>query len=125
MNHRQVLLIHDDPRGTLAHDLRGRQLDVLAVIGWAALLVLGSGIAGLTTALHDIGYILTDHDPDYGAPYDSVPAEMARGSVLVWHGSLWHGGGANHSPQPRMCVTAQYWLKRLHKVKSTPQPKMM
>ena len=25
----------------------------------------------------------------------SIPAEMPRGSVLVWHGSLWHGGGAN------------------------------
>ena len=24
-----------------------------------------------------------------------IPAEMAKGSVLVWHGSLWHGGGAN------------------------------
>jgi NagD protein len=23
------------------------------------------GEAGLTTALHDIGYVLTDHDPDY------------------------------------------------------------
>lgn len=25
----------------------------------------------------------------------SIPAEMTRGSVLVWHGSTWHGGGAN------------------------------
>ena len=36
-----------------------------------------------------------DRSPDYGAPYDSVAAEMPKGSVLVWHGSLWHGGGAN------------------------------
>jgi hypothetical protein len=39
-----------------------------------------------------------DHSPDYGKPYDSIPAEMPRGSVLIWHGSLWHGGGA---PTPR------------------------
>src|SRR4029453_7997451 len=35
-----------------------------------------------------------DHSPQYGGRYQSVPAEMPAGSVLVWHGSLWHGGGA-------------------------------
>ncbi|MEC7579730.1 MAG: phytanoyl-CoA dioxygenase family protein [Actinomycetota bacterium] len=25
----------------------------------------------------------------------TLPAEMPKGSVLIWHGSLWHGGGAN------------------------------
>ena len=39
----------------------------------------------------------SDHSPDYGSEYDSIPAEMPQGSVLVWHGSLWHGGGANRS----------------------------
>jgi len=42
-------------------------------------------------------------NPDYfageashnGAPVESIAAEMQRGSVLVWHGSTWHGGGAN------------------------------
>ncbi len=37
-------------------------------------------------------------DPDYFADptrIETIPAEMARGSVLVWHGSTWHGGGAN------------------------------
>jgi ectoine hydroxylase-related dioxygenase (phytanoyl-CoA dioxygenase family) len=36
--------------------------------------------------------------PDYfnGEPdVDTVVAEMPKGSVLVWHGSTWHGGGAN------------------------------
>ena len=41
------------------------------------------------------GSHLWDHSPEYGKPYDSIPAEMAKGSVLIWHGSLWHGGGAN------------------------------
>ena len=37
-------------------------------------------------------------NPDYFADpttIESIPAEMAAGSVLVWHGSTWHGGGAN------------------------------
>jgi ectoine hydroxylase-related dioxygenase (phytanoyl-CoA dioxygenase family) len=29
-----------------------------------------------------------------------VPAEMPRGSVLVYNGSLWHGGGANRTFPP-------------------------
>jgi len=33
-----------------------------------------------------------DHSPAYGSEHASIPAEMPRGSVLVWHGSLWHGG---------------------------------
>ena len=54
------------------------------------------------------GSHLRDHSPDYGAPYDSIPAEMARGSVLVWHGSLWHGGGANHTGEDRISIAANY-----------------
>ena len=44
-----------------------------------------------------------DRSPDYGSPYESVAAEMPKGSVLVWHGSLWHGGGCllYTSPSPR------------------------
>src|SRR3954447_8887550 len=26
-----------------------------------------------------------DRSPDYGTPYESVPAEMPKGSVLIWH----------------------------------------
>lgn len=54
------------------------------------------------------GSHLRDHDPEYGAAYDSVPAEMARGSVLVWHGSLWHGGGANATGEDRIGIAANY-----------------
>ena len=32
-----------------------------------------------------------DGEPDV----ETIPAEMPKGSVLIWHGSLWHGGGAN------------------------------
>ena len=54
------------------------------------------------------GSHLRGHSPDYGAPYDSMPAEMARGSVLVWHGSLWHGGGANTTDRDRIGIAANY-----------------
>ena len=49
-----------------------------------------------------------DHSPDYGQPYDSIAAEMPRGSVLIWHGSLWHGGGANTTDTPRVGIAMNY-----------------
>jgi ectoine hydroxylase-related dioxygenase (phytanoyl-CoA dioxygenase family) len=49
-----------------------------------------------------------DHSPDYGRPYDSVAAEMPAGSVLVWHGSLWHGGGANTTDERRVGIAMNY-----------------
>jgi ectoine hydroxylase-related dioxygenase (phytanoyl-CoA dioxygenase family) len=54
------------------------------------------------------GSHLRDHSPTYGQEYESIPAEMAKGSVLVWHGSLWHGGGANHSDRRRVGVAMNY-----------------
>jgi ectoine hydroxylase-related dioxygenase (phytanoyl-CoA dioxygenase family) len=54
------------------------------------------------------GSHLADRSPVYGAPYDSIPAEMARGSVLIWHGSLWHGGGANTTPDRRVGIAMNY-----------------
>jgi ectoine hydroxylase-related dioxygenase (phytanoyl-CoA dioxygenase family) len=54
------------------------------------------------------GSHLRDHSPTYLQHYDSVAAEMAAGSVLVWHGSLWHGGGANRSAKRRVGVAMNY-----------------
>ena len=54
------------------------------------------------------GSHLADSSPEYGADYDSIPAEMARGSVLVWHGSLWHGGGANSTDARRVGIAMNY-----------------
>jgi ectoine hydroxylase-related dioxygenase (phytanoyl-CoA dioxygenase family) len=56
-----------------------------------------------------------DRSPSYGKSYDSIPAEMKRGSVLVWHGSLWHGGGANRSDHRRTGIAMNYcagWLRQ-------------
>jgi ectoine hydroxylase-related dioxygenase (phytanoyl-CoA dioxygenase family) len=54
------------------------------------------------------GSHLRDHSPDYGAPYDSIAAEMPKGSVLIWHGSLWHGGGGNHTDAARIGIAMNY-----------------
>ena len=54
------------------------------------------------------GSHLADSSPDYGRPYDSIPAEMPRGSVLIWHGSLWHGGGANTTGERRTGIAMNY-----------------
>ena len=56
-----------------------------------------------------------DHSPAYGSEHASIPAEMRRGSVLVWHGSLWHGGGANRSDAVRVGIAMNYcagWVRQ-------------
>jgi ectoine hydroxylase-related dioxygenase (phytanoyl-CoA dioxygenase family) len=57
----------------------------------------------------------SDRSPDYGGAYDSIPAEMAQGAVLIWHGSLWHGGGANRSDAVRVGIAMNYcagWVRQ-------------
>ncbi|HEY5646441.1 MAG TPA: phytanoyl-CoA dioxygenase family protein [Pseudomonadales bacterium] len=49
-----------------------------------------------------------DSKPDYGTHPDSIAAEMSRGSVLIWNGSLWHGGGANRSAERRVGIAMNY-----------------
>jgi ectoine hydroxylase-related dioxygenase (phytanoyl-CoA dioxygenase family) len=49
-----------------------------------------------------------DHAPAYGKPQESEPAVMHRGSVLIWHGSLWHGGGANTTGERRVGLAMNY-----------------
>jgi Phytanoyl-CoA dioxygenase (PhyH) len=44
-----------------------------------------------------------------------VTAEMEPGSVLVWSGGLFHGGGANCAQQPRLGLNVNYncaWLRQ-------------
>jgi hypothetical protein len=46
---------------------------------------------------------------------DSEPAEMGKGSVLVYTGSVYHGGGANQSSAVRAGVNITYarsWLRQ-------------
>jgi ectoine hydroxylase-related dioxygenase (phytanoyl-CoA dioxygenase family) len=48
-------------------------------------------------------------------PDETVTITMPAGSVLFIVGNLWHGGGANHTDQPRMGVLLEYaagWLRQ-------------
>jgi ectoine hydroxylase-related dioxygenase (phytanoyl-CoA dioxygenase family) len=48
------------------------------------------------------------------SPGETVAAEMPAGSVLVYPGSLWHGGGANTTGGPRPGLLVEYvasWLR--------------
>ena len=45
-----------------------------------------------------------------------VKVSMPAGSALVFHGSLYHRGGANHGDTTRLAITPQYcqpWLRQL------------
>jgi len=46
--------------------------------------------------------------PEYGAACETIAAEMPKGSVLIWDGSLWHGGGANNTGQRRTGIAMNY-----------------
>jgi ectoine hydroxylase-related dioxygenase (phytanoyl-CoA dioxygenase family) len=61
------------------------------------------------------GSHLAAESPNFGQPYESIAAEMAAGSVLVWHGSLWHGGGANTTDTTRVGIAMNYcagWIRQ-------------
>ena len=49
-----------------------------------------------------------DRIPEEADMKTSLKAIMPKGSVLFFLGTLWHGGGANKTTSPRMCLTAQY-----------------
>ncbi|MEU1204126.1 phytanoyl-CoA dioxygenase family protein [Nocardia sp. NPDC005825] len=53
-----------------------------------------------------------DELPDASTPRE--PVVMPAGSCVFFGGTLWHGGGANRSANPRLALTAQYcepWLR--------------
>ncbi len=53
--------------------------------------------------------------PEFGQSYDTVPAEMSKGDVLVWHGRMWHGGGANDTGADRIGIAMNYcagWVRQ-------------
>jgi len=55
------------------------------------------------------------HDERPSAVHEMNTAEMAAGSVLVYLGSLWHGGGANRTDKPRLGVVLEYaasWVRQ-------------
>jgi ectoine hydroxylase-related dioxygenase (phytanoyl-CoA dioxygenase family) len=61
-----------------------------------------NGATRLVPASHKRG------NPEYGGAYDSIAAEMPKGAVLIWDGSLWHGGGANTTSKRRTGIAMNY-----------------
>ena len=61
------------------------------------------------------GSHLNDHTPDYDSEYETLPAEMKAGTVMIFDGALWHGGGANTTEDDwRLGVNVQYcqgWMR--------------
>ena len=56
-----------------------------------------------------------DRSPSFGEAHETVPAIMEKGSVLVWNGSLWHGGGANTTSERRVGLAMNYcvgWMRQ-------------
>jgi ectoine hydroxylase-related dioxygenase (phytanoyl-CoA dioxygenase family) len=48
-------------------------------------------------------------NPELGKEYEgTVAAVMRKGSVLVFDGSIWHGGGANRTPARRVGIAMNY-----------------
>jgi ectoine hydroxylase-related dioxygenase (phytanoyl-CoA dioxygenase family) len=56
-----------------------------------------------------------DRSPRRGDDPVAVPATMPAGSVLLYHTSLWHGGGANRSDATRAGIVCHYaagWIRQ-------------
>lgn len=51
---------------------------------------------------------LADGNPNPFDPHETIAAAMPRGSVLIWNGSLWHGGGANSTDERRVGIAMNY-----------------
>ena len=49
-----------------------------------------------------------DASPRSDVDHETIAATMSKGSVLVWPGSLWHGGGANRSDERRVGIAMNY-----------------
>jgi ectoine hydroxylase-related dioxygenase (phytanoyl-CoA dioxygenase family) len=54
------------------------------------------------------GSHLREQVPPLGVDNESIPAVMKRGSVMIYNGSLWHGGGANRTQQRRVGIAMNY-----------------
>jgi ectoine hydroxylase-related dioxygenase (phytanoyl-CoA dioxygenase family) len=69
-----------------------------------------NGATRIVPAIHEF-----DHALDFGRHYDSAPAEMPKGSILVWTVNLWHGGGADTTDETRIGIAMNYcarWIRQ-------------
>ena len=64
------------------------------------------------TVLVPGSHLWGDEFPSADTP--RITVAMPAGSLLLYRGSLWHGGGANHTDRPRLGVVLHYsasWLR--------------
>jgi ectoine hydroxylase-related dioxygenase (phytanoyl-CoA dioxygenase family) len=69
-----------------------------------------------------------DHAPEYRTHYESIPAEMPKGSILVWTGALWHGGGTNTTDETRIGIAMNYcagWIRQQENQQLGIPPELM
>jgi ectoine hydroxylase-related dioxygenase (phytanoyl-CoA dioxygenase family) len=60
-------------------------------------------------------------DPDYSKTHESQAAVMKAGSVLVLHGSTWHGGGGNTTDDVwRLGINMQYCVGFVRQQQNQP-----
>jgi ectoine hydroxylase-related dioxygenase (phytanoyl-CoA dioxygenase family) len=57
------------------------------------------------------------HDQPVRQPPDveTVQVEMKAGSLVIWDGAMWHGGGANRTQESRLALDLNYnaaWLRQ-------------
>jgi len=67
----------------------------------------------------------TQEQVDAAGPEQTVPAEMSAGSVLVYQGSVLHGGGTNSSDEVRRGVSIIYcqpWLRQFENMMLSVPP---
>jgi ectoine hydroxylase-related dioxygenase (phytanoyl-CoA dioxygenase family) len=57
-----------------------------------------------------------DRSPQFGEEHPgAIAVEMAKGSILVFNGSVWHGGGANRTAARRVGIAMNYcagWIRQ-------------
>ncbi len=61
------------------------------------------------------GTHLLPSSPELGREYETKAAVMRRGSILVFDGSVWHGGGANRTGARRVGIAMNYcagWMRQ-------------
>ncbi len=56
-----------------------------------------------------------DRRPRTGEQAETIAVQMQAGSVLIYNGSVWHGGGSNASDEERTFIVCNYcagWLRQ-------------
>jgi ectoine hydroxylase-related dioxygenase (phytanoyl-CoA dioxygenase family) len=69
---------------------------------------------GGISAMNIVSQLRQHNNGEHDKAVTAVQCEMKAGSVMIYRGSLLHGGGANNSPNPRLGVLIEFisaWLR--------------